>query len=108
MDWSKFNKLPRMTKTALLAVLLFVAVFLISPQQVGVIVYKVALVFLAGVAGYVLDRALFPYARPHAFENKDVARPQFASWSALRVFFAAQYRRAAIVAAAMLAVGLGL
>lgn len=92
---------PRMTKTALLALLLVVAVVLISPQQLPVIVYKLGLVLLAGVAGYILDRGLFPYARPDAFKDSSAELVRY-------LFIAAQVRRAVIVAAAMLAVGLGL
>jgi len=121
--------IPRMTKTALLALALLGAVALISPQQLPVIVYKVGLVLLAGVAGYILDRALFPYARPDRFIAKPIlpAPPneseaeknirQLNTLLALKhgdstighwLFFVAQARRAVIVAAAMLAVGLGL
>jgi hypothetical protein len=108
-----------MTKTAILALALVVAVALISPQQLPVIVYKVGLVLLAGVAGYILDRALFPYGRPHLYlpprikglsmssEVQEVPSPD-STWSDRKPFWAAQARRALIVAAAMLAVGLGL
>jgi len=67
----------------------------LAPQQLPVILYKVALVVLAGTAGYFLDRWIFPYARPHevAGEWRDIS---------------CMIRRAIIVAAAMLAVGLGL
>ncbi|AMK09636.1 putative holin [Pseudodesulfovibrio indicus] len=104
---------PRMTKTATLALALLCLVALISPQQLGVIAYKVALVLLAGVAGYILDRALFPYARPHIL-SPDPVNPREMSGDALRfdlwdtLYITAQIRRAVIVAAAMLAVGLGL
>jgi len=95
-----FPKMPRMTSAAIMAVLLVCLVALISPQQLPVIVYKVSLVTIAGLAGYGFDRALFPYARPDRFErNAD---------GASRRFLVAQLRRAAIVCAAMLAVGLGL
>ncbi|MGE4191807.1 MAG: putative holin [Pseudodesulfovibrio sp.] len=120
---------PRMTKTATLALALLCLVALISPQQLPVVAYKVGLVLIAGVAGYILDRALFPYARPDRF----IARPiplippnetetekavrQFNTLCEVErgdsaidpwLFFMAQARRAVIVAAAMLAVGLGL
>ncbi|NDV20864.1 hypothetical protein GO013_15745 [Pseudodesulfovibrio sp. JC047] len=110
-----------MSLTTVLAVALVAMVALISPQQLGVIVYKVALVVLAGVAGYGLDRALFPYARPHKFdidgllleEAKELTNdPETVivldSANEWIPFVAAQLRRAAIVCAAMLAVGLGL
>lgn len=100
---------PRMTKTAILALALLGAVALISPQQLPVIVYKVGLVLLAGVAGYILDRALFPYARPDKW-LPDRNTPVDCAGCTLnsKNSFLAQFRRAVIVAAAMLAVGLGL
>lgn len=105
-------KMPRMTKTATLALVLVAVVAAIAPQQLGVIVYKVALVVLAGVAGYALDRALFPYARPHKY---DVEYPVYGPGdesglppSGWVPFLVTQARRAIIVAAAMLATGLGL
>jgi hypothetical protein len=101
-----------MFKTALLAAALVVAVALISPQQIGVIIYKITLVTLAGVAGYALDRALFPYARPHKYEVEypadgpgDEHGIPPSGWVP---FLVTQTRRALIVAAAMLATGLGL
>jgi hypothetical protein len=96
------KRLPRMTKTALVALALAVAVGVLAPRQLPVVVYKLALVVLAGVAGYILDRALFPYARPHEFAEQ-VAAP-----NVVRLFVLAQARRAVIVAVAMLAVGMGL
>ena len=80
-----------------------------------------SLIALAAVAGYWIDRRLFPYARPDMFLSVDeppeieedapeggtlslgtVADPVLA-----RLMAAAMLRRAIIVAAAMIAVGLG-
>jgi hypothetical protein len=114
-----------MSTTIVLAAALLCGVAILAPQQLGVIVYKIALVVLAGVAGYYLDRGLFPYARPHKFdidgllieatESEGEAQTTeaettivFDSSSDWIPFVAAQFRRALIVAAAMLAVGLGL
>jgi len=87
----------RLFSWALLAALLSMAVALIAPQQIPVALYKINLVAIAGVLGYWLDRSLFPYARPAEF----VGSPS------TDVFSACMIRRALIVAAAMLAVGLG-
>jgi hypothetical protein len=87
---------------AVFAALLFGLVWVLSPQQAPVIAYKLALIHLAAFAAYWIDRWAFPYARPDAFMT---SRTTFASRS---VFAAAQIRRAIIIAAAMLAVGLGL
>lgn len=107
--------LPRMTKTAVAALALAVAVAILAPQQLPVIVYKLALVVLAGVAGYILDRALFPYGRPHLFNPWTKAsrcwkEPCEKGWPGKTpvIYAAMMARRTAIVAAAMLAVGMGL
>ena len=74
--------------------LLVVAVFF--PQQVGVVLLKVNLLFLAAAAGYWIDRMAFPYARPHMFADDTIES------------VASQIRRAIVIAAAMLAVALAL
>jgi hypothetical protein len=86
---------------AVFAALLFALVWVLSPQQAPIIAYKLALIHLAAFAAYWIDRWTFPYARPDrpAIGAKDFSPLQYA---------AAQIRRAIIVAAAMLAVGLGL
>ncbi|MGE4293930.1 MAG: putative holin [Desulfovibrio sp.] len=99
-------RLPRMTTPILFCLALLVLVLLAAPQQLPIIAYKLVLVTGAGVAGYGLDRALFPYARPH------VVSPDYCDTVSidgpLVLYVTAQLRRAMIVAAAMLAVGLGL
>ena len=109
-------RLPRMAPGWLLAAALLVVVWWLAPQQLPVVVYKAGLVILAGVAGYLLDRMAFPYSRPHsylrynwrgrAFTGNDADNPVVMSheW----VFIAAMGRRAGIMAAAMIAVSLGL
>ena len=87
----------RMADWVIAAALLTLLVWLLAPQQVPVTVYKLSLVALAAVAGYWIDRSIFPYARPN---------PYTAGEQPLQ-FAAAQVRRALIVAAAMLAMGLG-
>ena len=54
----------RMADWVIAAALLTMVVWLIAPQQVPVTVYKLSLAALAAVAGYWIDRSLFPYARP--------------------------------------------
>lgn len=111
---------PRMAPGWLLAALLLVAVWWLAPQQLPVVLYKAALVILAGVAGYLLDRLAFPYARPHSYLSEDWrklhGRDDFVRNDAdyplaMRyepAFLVACGRRAIVMAAAMLAVGLGL
>lgn len=114
----------RMTDWLLAAIVLSFAVWWIAPQQLPVSLYKLSLVALAAVAGYWIDRSLFPYARPDVFLTLDAennpltplecdgesdscvlhAAPDEAL---LRVMGMAMLRRAIIVAATMLAVGMG-
>ena len=129
------NWLQRITHTRMLdwlgvAALLSVLVWLMAPQQLPVSVYKLSLVAMAAVAGYWLDRSLFPYARPDLFLDLHVSDSgkttskavEFFSFTEqhsaeqlsdasrtdqLRLFGLCMLRRASIVAAAMIAVGLG-
>lgn len=76
-----------------LAVLALLA--LIAPNQLTVIIYKICLVTGGAVLAYWLDRALFPYARPHACAP---------GWPQMM----AGLRRALIVLACVLGLTLGL
>jgi hypothetical protein len=100
------------------AVLLAILVYLIAPQQLPVSIYKLSLVALAAVAGYWIDRSLFPYARPDAWlpeERRSVVQQADGSVRETRfytgdmplLFSLCMLRRAIIVAAAMVAVSLG-
>lgn len=95
----------RMIDWLAFAAALSVAIAVIAPQQLPVTAYKLSLVSLAAVAGYWLDRSLFPYARPDQFRNW---RGQFLvdSPEAI-VFIVAQIRRALIIAACVVGVSLG-
>jgi hypothetical protein len=75
----------------LLAIPPLIVVVVIAPWQLGVLAWTLAKQAIAVTLGYWADRTVFPYARPH--EHPD--NPWF------------QIRRALIVAATMLAVGLG-
>ena len=61
----------RLLKWYLVAITLFAIITLISPQQLPVVAYKLALVLLSAVIGYHLDRALFPYASPGGYLYND-------------------------------------
>lgn len=125
----------RMADWVIFALVLWAAVAVIAPHQLGVSLYKLALVALAAITGWWIDRSLFPYARPETFFT--LARPEAEPESQATTFtdlvgafsFAetetaadlqgagsaelialartAMLRRAGIVAATMLAVGLG-
>jgi hypothetical protein len=124
----------RMADWVIAAALLMLLVWVMSPQQLPVSVYKLSLVALAAVAGYWVDRSLFPYARPDLFfelrhgTDDAPADTTFTSLAGvvsfaeqqttinlegaapaelMRLAGSSMLRRAVIVSATMLAVGLG-
>ncbi|MFV0678988.1 putative holin [Ottowia sp.] len=118
-------RLWRMTDWLLATLALLVVVWLMAPHQLPVSVYKLSLVTMAAVVGYWIDRSLFPYARPDIFlageanaeplpdaaaaecGTDDVCVLAVADGSGPQLMAMAMLRRAIIVAAAMLAMGLG-
>lgn len=111
------RRLPRLTTWLIVAVALIVVIGLVSPQQVPVVIYKLSLVSLAAGIAYWIDRALFPYARPDSYLVRDwrcgtcerlnqVDHPICEGYE--RAFMVATIRRAAIAAAVIIAVALGL
>lgn len=80
-----------------LALLLSALVFYLAPAQFPVVLHKFALVILAAVLGFWLDRHLFPYGNP-----RDLL------YGEANAFNSACQRRAIIVGATMLAVALAL
>lgn len=92
-----FANFPRMLLWALLTVALMCLALFVQAEFPGnvfaVTLYKAHLMALGGWGGYWLDRALFPYARPHLVEAQD--------------FDNVMLRRAIIVAACLVCVGLG-
>jgi hypothetical protein len=105
--------MPRMLLWAVLTVILIALTFAqqnTSPGSViAVTLYKAHLMALGGWGGYWLDRALFPYARPHAAFAAAAQCPDDAAANAAFVAEAAlsALRRAIIVAACLICVGLG-
>ncbi|MFZ6872851.1 putative holin [Undibacterium sp. Di27W] len=113
--------LPRMTEWLVAAVLLSLVIGAFYPNQFPVSLYKLNLIAIAAVVGYWLDRSLFPYARPDAFLARDLedientaevedSPLQFELECSLQndiLAAVSMIRRAIIVAAAMVAVGLG-
>lgn len=109
-------KLFRMPVTLAVAIVLAVLVAVFAPHQFPVTLYKLSLISGAGVAGYWLDRELFPYARPDSYlvavDWHGVPKCEGAADLSIadgyhHVFAAAMLRRALVVAAAMIGVGLG-
>jgi hypothetical protein len=109
---------PRMVVCGFVALTLLALVVFLSPQQGPVALYKLSLVLAAGYAGYWLDRWAFPYARPDSYLQIPNWRKVIAGQESLAdnpvaeghaiPFAAAMLRRAVIMGACMLAVGLGL
>lgn len=107
-------KLPRLFGLIVLNVILIGILIAIAPQQVPLTLYKLSLVTLAGLVGYWLDRALFPYARPDQFIDSHTCQQEdksdYPSVTVIvdeTVFSSCLIRRAIIVGCAMLAMGLG-
>lgn len=69
---------------------LLATIYMLQPQQIGVIVYKTSFITWGAVLGYWVDRWVFPYDRPHVSANPETA----------------ELRRACIVSAAMLSFAL--
>ena len=93
-----------------------IALLLISPAQVPVVLYKLALVMLAAILGMFFDVAVFPFATPDSYLDDDWKRAPGAvrlrcadfaiAKGYLWPFVMACLRRAAVVAAFVVAVGL--
>lgn len=117
----------RLRNWIILAVALLAAITIISPEQLGVTLYKLSLVSIAAILGYHLDRALFPYASPgsylsgdwkqqladrkvnHCGESSSSDAPEYPVISGYELIFAVVLiRRALIVAAVCLGVTMGL
>ena len=109
---------PRNSLFLILAAVLLAAIALLSPVQLPVVLYKAALMALAAVIGYWLDRALFPSARPDSFLWRDwrkgteepegdvdypVAKAEY-----MAAYCVAQLRRAIVVGCVVLGVAAGL
>lgn len=75
------------------AVITTAIVAAIAPYQIGVLVWSLSKLALGAYLGYWIDRSIFPYARPGSVANTHRHM--------------AAIRRAIIVAASVLALGLG-
>lgn len=99
-----------------LALALLALLWAKAPEQLPVLHYKLVMAGLAGAAGYLLDRALFPYAHPASYlrgdwrrepgRNEDADHPVAEGYGLLMA--ASMLRQALLVMACMLTVGLGL
>lgn len=111
---------PRLSVWWLIAIVFLALIYHVAPQQLPVVLYKLSLLSLAGIAGYWLDRHLFPYARPDGYLNsadwrewisrrgKSSFGPDFCIADGYVLpFCAAMLRRALVVAACVVGVALG-
>lgn len=103
---------------ALLAVALQAFIWLVSPENGAVTLYKLGLAVLAALVGVFFDFALFPFATPRSYLEVDWIHDPDADYEGSAdyplaegyegVFNVASIRRAVIVAAFVLGVSLGL
>lgn len=111
---------PRMLLWLLLSVALFALSQYASTSTPGgllaVSLHKMHLMSLAGWGGYWLDRALFPYARPHTLIGDEVLTDSIqvdgedhmdVSWLQSSDYHWAMMRRALIVVGCLVCIGLG-
>ena len=71
------------------SIMLLTAVFLISPAQIPVIIFKASLVTLAAILGYWIDYLLFPHMRPgiiDKIEQDPIIRASIAIRRAIIIF----------------------
>ena len=112
------RRLPRTTSWLIATAVLLAAIAMFSPVQLPVVLYKAALIALAAVLGYWLDRGLFPYSRPDGYLMREwreesipapdgkVDHPVVPEYR--QVFAAALLRRAIIVGTVVLGVAMGM
>jgi hypothetical protein len=109
--------MPRMLVWLLLYVALFAGAAVAQKADPGgllaVTLFKAHLMALGGWGGYWLDRALFPYDRPHQYleldDSPDEVADDLASAELVagNAFTGSMLRRAVVVAACLICVGLG-
>jgi len=94
-----------------LALIATAVVFVLAPQQIGVLVWSLSKLCLGAYLGYWIDRTIYPYARPHdlfsAASSLDARRLRNGARHMRQQAAIATLRRAAVMAAAILALGLG-
>ena len=88
----KIKDLMRVWPLLLLCAVCMLPVLILAPVKLGLLLWGLARLGLGGYVGYHIDRAIFPYARPHTLDGIEAGT----AWK----------RRALIVAAAIIAAGL--
>lgn len=103
----KFRAFPWL----LLALFATAAVGHFAPYQLGVLVWSLSKLCLGAYLGYWVDRTIFHYARPHDFyhiaSRLDAQGPRNGARHMRQQAGLASLRRVGVMAAAILALGLG-
>lgn len=116
-------KVPRFTWCLLISAVLMILAYNFREAEplISVSLYKAHLMSLGGWCGYWLDRVAFPYGRPHVFDNCDEKQDAWppsvydplneklfdnAIQKTAKLNFAS-IRRAIIIAASLICVGIG-
>ncbi|TFL14893.1 hypothetical protein CSC67_06005 [Pusillimonas caeni] len=86
------------------ALLTTTVVGVFAPHQLGVLIWSLSKLCLGAYLGYWIDRGIFCYARPGAVVEAAKQGGDGVAWT---VACWCMMRRAAIIAAAVLALGLG-
>lgn len=81
------------------ALLMSAIVGWLYPHQLGVLLWSLTKLSLGAYLGYWIDRSIFPYARPGNYSVRDA--------SGMHSIALLMLRRAIIIAAALIALGLG-
>ncbi|MBL1267633.1 MAG: hypothetical protein COA87_007770 [Halomonas sp.] len=84
----------------ILALITTIGVAFLYPHQLGVLLWSLTKLCWGAYLGYWIDRSIYPYARPAVF-NPDKDLNERTLWELLML------RRAIIISAAVLALGLG-
>ncbi|MCG5260406.1 hypothetical protein EM868_00365 [Cupriavidus gilardii] len=97
-------KAPRLSLWLVVSIVLALLAYTTRQSEalLSITFYKAHLMSLGGWGGYWLDRMIFPYARPHFFLIRQAGDDPYISDSCR----AACLRRAIIVAASLICVGL--
>lgn len=86
-------------------------VFVLAPHQIGLLVWSLSKLCFGAYLGYWIDRTIYPYARPHdlfhAAERYEGQKLRRAANHLRHQASLATLRRAAVMAAAIVALGLG-
>ncbi|MBZ9574398.1 putative holin [Modicisalibacter sp. MOD 31.J] len=97
--YAKLRDTLRIGPWLILALIMTTAVGMLYPHQLGLLLWSLAKLSWGAYLGYWIDRSLFPYARPGAFTVSNT--------NGLQSVALLMLRRAIIIAAALIALGLG-